>query len=213
MRRKILHSSPLQGTITNVNNGIAPIDIAPGKTVDFSIQGFADGTSAGYVKNGPGSLATVGGTYSGGFTLNAGTIIARGVNAMGGALGPLNLNGGIVAATANTTFNGKFSAINISGDIQFGSITTPASGAAILTFTGNPISLGSALHTLTMGGSGNIVLNGVISNTGSNGIAFNANANGTGRFDIQSAGNTFTGPINILGNGTSGAEAALLQCR
>jgi autotransporter-associated beta strand protein len=193
------------GTISNQGNGIVTIDVASGKTVDFSTQSFSSSSTAGYSKNNSGTLAFAGNTYGGGFTLNAGTIITRGVNAMGGnaTAGPLTLNGGTVAANATRDFSGKYSGITIGGDIQFGSTTTPASGSANLTFS-NTVSLGSSMRTLTLGGSGAIAFSGVISNTGSDGITFTSNTNGTGRFDISNTANTFSGPININGDGGTG---------
>ncbi len=194
------------GVITNQDNGVVTIDVASSRTIDFSTQSFGTGTTAGYIKTGSGTLAFAGGTYSGGFTLNGGTIVTRGANAMGGPnpnKGPLNLNSGVVAAPSATTFNGKYTVINIGGDIQFGSTIAPASGSASMFFLDN-VSLGNANHTLTVGGFATYGLLGIVSNTGSAGITFSANANGTGRFDFTNAGNTFTGPVNLQGNGASG---------
>jgi autotransporter-associated beta strand protein len=197
-------SSP-SGSISNVNNGVINIEVASGKTIDFSTQPFSTQTTAGYIKNGGGALAFAGGVYGGGFTLNAGTVIARGVNAMGGnpTPGPLNLNAGTVASTATLNFSNKYSSINFGGDIQFGSTTLPANGNTAITFN-TPMTMGSPMRTLTLGIQGNIIFGGVISNTSANGITFTANANGSGRFDITNVANTFTGPININGDGGNG---------
>jgi len=192
-------------TINNVNNGVIIIDIASGKSVDFITQPFSSQATAGYIKNGGGAFAFSGGAYGGGFTLNAGTIIAKNVNAFGlnATSGLLNLNNGTLAASASLNFSNKFSAINFGGDIQFESTTTPANGASTLTFN-TAMFLGSPMRTLTLGGSGAVVFGGVISNTSSNGITFTANNSGTGRFDVTNASNTFTGPININGDGGNG---------
>jgi autotransporter-associated beta strand protein len=77
------------------------IDVATGKTLDFSTQVFTSSATAGYIKNGVGVVALAGNTYGGGFTINAGTVVMRGVNGMGGgATNSLTINGGTIAARA-----------------------------------------------------------------------------------------------------------------
>ena len=80
------------GTLTNFGNGVIPIDVASGVTLDFGSQAFTTSVTAGYVKNSSGVLALTGGAYGGGFTLNSGTVILRGANAMGSG-GTLTING------------------------------------------------------------------------------------------------------------------------
>ncbi|MGB4848927.1 MAG: autotransporter-associated beta strand repeat-containing protein, partial [Saprospiraceae bacterium] len=186
------------GTISNLSNGIIPIDVAPGKTLDLSTQNLSGSATGGYIKNNTGILATTGNTYAGGFTLNAGTIIVRGVNAMGsGGSNTLTLNGGIVASNANRDLSGKYpGGITIGGDVQFGDIGGLA-GNFSLTFS-NAVSLGNVTRTFTKGHTSNVIFSGVIS--GTNGITYAANANATsGVFTISNIANTYTGTTSITG--------------
>jgi autotransporter-associated beta strand protein len=180
---------------------VRTITVASGSTLDFSNQSFSTAAGTGFIKNGDGVLALAGNTHTGGFTLNAGTVIARGVNAMGGgATNVLTLNGGTVASNGNRDFSGKYGGgIVIGGNVQFGELATNvalASNGAGLTFSDN-VSLGSANRILTLGNNGNHVFSGVISGTG--GITFAANSGVSGRFDITNTANTFTGDITITG--------------
>jgi autotransporter-associated beta strand protein len=154
----------------------------------------------GFIKDGSGVLALGGGTYAGGFTVNAGTVILRGTNAMGDG-GLLTLNGGTVAGSANRILTDKYdSGIVIGGNVQFGELATvvsSASSTANLTFNNN-VGLGSANRTLTQGNNGTNSFSGIISNT-SGGLTFAANVSTDGRFEITNASNTFTGPINVTG--------------
>ena len=158
----------------------------------------------GFIKEGTGVLVTVGGAYSGGFTLNAGTVIARGTDALGGsATNVLTLNGGVVAGNASRSFsNLKFGGgIVIGGNVQFGELSTivaQALSTANLSFANN-VSLGAVNRIFTQGNSGTNTFSAIISNTGSEGITFAANANTDGRFEITNAANTFTGNIGING--------------
>ncbi|HZV45070.1 MAG TPA: autotransporter-associated beta strand repeat-containing protein, partial [Saprospiraceae bacterium] len=197
----------ISGVINNQNNAVAILDVAAGKLMDCSTTQFGNVTTAGYIKNGEGSLAFAGGTYMGGFTLNAGIMICRAANSMGqnSSSGLLTLNAGtLAAATGGGSFFNKFSNILIGGDIQFGSVIAPAMSNVSISFNA-PMNLGSTLRTFTLGSTGAILFSGIISNTGSGGITFIANSDGLGRFDITNTSNTFTGPINI--NGTGGSVA------
>lgn len=187
------------GTITNASSGVVPIAVSAGKTLDFGSQAFTAAGGAGYIKNGDGVVALAGAAYGGGFTLNAGTVIVRGVNALGGgATNTLTLNGGIVASNANRDLTGKYTnGITIGGNVQFGDVTGLASASANLTFSNN-ITLGGAMRTVTLGNGGNVAFGGIISNT-SGGLTFAATASGTGRFDVTNTANNFSGPVNING--------------
>jgi autotransporter-associated beta strand protein len=180
---------------------ISTLDIGSGSLLDFGSQAFTTAEAGmGFIKNGAGVLALTGGSYAGGLTLNAGTIIARGTSALGS--GSLTLNGGTIAATANTTFSSAQlpGGITIGGNVQFGELSTNvalASNTATLSF-GSAVNLGSGNRTFTLGNNGVQTFSGVISNT-SGGITFAANAGTTGRFDITNIANTFTGDITITG--------------
>jgi fibronectin-binding autotransporter adhesin len=172
----------------------------------FDLNGNSVSTAAGtgLIKSGAGVFGTGGGAFTGGFTINAGTVVARATTGMGsGATNTLTLNGGTVASNndrdfATTRFGGG---IAIGGNVQFGALSTNvsiANSSANLSFANN-VSLGGANRTLTLGNNGNQTFSGVIANTGTGGITFAANAGTDGRFEITNAANTFTGDINING--------------
>ena len=185
------------GTISNFNNGIVTIDVASGKLLDFSTNSMTTSATAGYIKNGTGALALGGGTFGGGFTLNAGTIVARGVNAMGaGTSGTLTINGGTIAGSAARDFTGKYpGGITVGGDFTLGSGTTPAVTTANLTFSNN-MALGSSVtRTITIGGTGTYTLGGIISGTSSN-LTIASTAAGT---IVLTAANTYSGTTTVNG--------------
>lgn len=183
---------------------VRTIQVGAGSVLDFALQNFSTAAGTGFIKSGAGVLALSGNTYGGGFTLNAGTVIARGVNAFGGAVSNvLTLNGGTVASDGTLTFaNTKYGGgIVIGGNVQFGELganVSQASSAANLSFA-NDVSLGGATRTLTLGNNGAQTLSGIISNSGSGGITFAANPSTSGRFEITNTANTFTGDITITG--------------
>jgi autotransporter-associated beta strand protein len=196
------------GTISNYNNGIVTINISDNMTFDAGTQGFSASATAGYIKSGGGVFATGGNTYGGGFTLNAGTLIARGVNAMGANATPgtLTINGGIIAANATRNFTGKYSGITIGGDFTFGATTGLALTNANLTFNA-ATSLGSATRAITIGGTGIYTLGGVISGNAGVGLIVNANAAG---YLLLSGANTYTGTTTInTGTLRLGSSSAL----
>jgi len=172
--------------------------VSAGKTMDINAsQTFSTSLTYAITKNGPGTLALAGNTYGGGFTLNEGLVVARGVNAMGGNAtpGPLNINGGTIGANLNRDFSGKYSVININADFTLGSSLAPAAAASNLTFNTNA-SLGSATRTITLGGTGTYVFNGVISGTSTAGLTIAATAPGT--LSLGGA-NTYPGATTING--------------
>jgi autotransporter-associated beta strand protein len=179
---------------------VRTLTIGSGSIFDLSTNSMSTTVGTGFIKDGSGVLALGGGTYAGGFTVNAGTVILRGTNAMGDG-GLLTLNGGTVAGSATRNLTDKYdSGIVIGGNVQFGeraTVVSSASSTANLTFNNN-VGLGSANRTLTQGNSGTNTFSGIISNT-SGGLTFAANVSADGRFEITNASNTFTGPINVTG--------------
>jgi autotransporter-associated beta strand protein len=190
------------GTVSG-NGSVRTIDVASGATIDFNTQAFSTAAGNGWIKSGAGVLALAGGGYTGGFRLDAGTAIARGVDAFGaGGSNILTLNGGTIASNATRSFaNTKYGGgIVIGGNVQFGELATVvslASSSANLSFANN-VNLGSATRTLTQGNNGVNTFSGVISNT-SGGLTFAANSGTDGRFEITNTTNTFTGDINVNG--------------
>jgi autotransporter-associated beta strand protein len=185
------------GTISNASDGVVGINVSSGKILDFSTQGFTGSVTAGYTKNGDGVLALAGATYGAGFTLNAGTVILRGVNGMGDG-GTLTINGGTIAANATRDLSSKYDAgIVIGGDFTLGATTGLATSSANLTFNNN-VSLGSSIRAITIGGTGTYTLSGTIS--GSGGINVGATAAGT---LALGTGNTYSGKTAVVGGTVS----------
>jgi len=182
---------------------VRTLEIGSGSIFDLNGNAVSVTVGTGFIKNGAGVFGTGGGAFAGGFTLNQGTVIARGTTGMGsGAGNVLTLNGGVVASNATRAFdNTRFGGgIVVGGDVQFGELAANvsiASDSANLSFANN-VSLGSAVRTFTLGNNGTQTFSGVISNT-SGGLTFTANSGVVGRFDITNAANTFTGDINING--------------
>jgi autotransporter-associated beta strand protein len=191
------------GSTFATNGAVRTITVASGSTFDFQGQSISTAAGTGLIKSGDGVFGTGAGAFTGGFTLNGGTVIARGTTGMGsGATNVLTLNGGTVASNANRDFaDTRFGGgIVIGGNVQFGELDTVvsiASSTANLSFANN-VGLGSATRTFTQGNNGTNTFSGIISNT-SGGLTFAANVGTNGRFEITNASNTFTGDINVNG--------------
>ncbi len=191
---------------------VAPIYVDNGVTFSMLGQGISVTAGNGIIKNGSGILQGANGNnYLGGFTINNGMFAIGGINSMGNG-GTLNINGGTLAGTANRDLTGKFSSITIGGDFTLGSSTSPASGTATLTFTNNTALGSSVTRTITLGGTGLITWNGIISGTSSN-LTIGATAAGSmslggvntfgGNFTVNAASSTITlAAANSYGGGT-----------
>lgn len=194
------------GNTYATGGAVQTVDVGTGGVYDLNSQSVSTAAGTGFLKTGAGVFATSGNSYTGGFTLNAGTVIVRGVNAMG-AGGALTLNGGVVASNATRSLTGKYTGgITVGGNVQFGEFASNvalANDTANLTFD-NTMALGASNRTLTLGNRGNVAFGGVIANT-SGGITFaaasgaDASVSGAGRFDVTNLANTFTGDLTFTG--------------
>jgi autotransporter-associated beta strand protein len=199
------YSSP-SGTLST-GGTVAAINVFANMKLDLGGIALSTAAGTGFNKTGTGTLViTSGGSYTGGFTLTAGTMVAGGVNAMG-ASGALNLNGGILTVNSSTArdFTGKYTGgITVGGDVQFGDSVKQSVGTGNMTFSNN-MGLGAATRTLTLGYKGNVTFGGIISGASGSGLTFNATsgndstAASNGTFAITGTANTFTGTINING--------------
>lgn len=176
---------------------IAQIMVADEKTFDFANQDISAAAGTGFVKNGNGTLTlnSPNSMYAGGFTLNAGTLVAKGKNAMGGGAGnSLTINGGTIAASGNMDFSGHFpNGITVGGNFTLGATTGLANSAANLTFS-NSLSLGNnSTRTITIGGTGVYTLGGAVSGNSSH-LNISASANGS---LILAGTNTYTGTTTL----------------
>ena len=186
------------GTIQCYNSGILPVDVSSGVLLDISAQGFMNAATNGYIKNGLG-IFVLGGNVAngGGVTLNAGTLVTKVANSLGGAAASnvLTLNGGTIATSTDLDFSTKLLRVDIRGDFTFGSNTLPSVASKNLIF-GVPVSLGAATRTITIGGTGTYTLGGVIS--GSSGVGLTVNNTAAGIILLNGA-NTYDGTTTING--------------
>lgn len=201
------------GSTFATDGQVRTFEVVSGSSLDFSTQNFSTAAGTGLIKTGGGVLALSGGAYSGGFTLQQGTVIARGVDAFGaGTTNVLTLNAGTLASSANRNFSSAKhgGGIVIGGDVQFGELDTNvslASSSANLTFA-NSVSLGAATRTFTIGNNGSTIFDGVISGGTDVGLTIAANPGVTGNITLSGA-NTYTGATTIssgtlsLGSGGS----------
>lgn len=180
---------------------VRTLTIGNGSILDLNGNAVSTTVGTGFIKNGSGVFGTGGGAFTGGFTINAGTVVARGTTGMGsGASNTLTLNGGTIASNANRDFaSTRFGGgITIGGNVQFGELATVvsiASSTANLGFANN-VSLGSATRTFTSGNNGTNTFSGIISGTSEAGLTIAAAAGTTGSF-ILSGGNTYGGATSI----------------
>jgi autotransporter-associated beta strand protein len=176
------------GTLTT--SSISTIYIGTGSTLTWNGQAMA--SSNGFIKNGSGiwNIGSVTSSYTGGFTLNAGTIVVSGNNSLGTAT--LTINGGTIQSSGTHTF--APTNIILGGDFII--TGTP-------TFSGT-VALGSAIRTITNDYNSNnnaITFNGIISNSGG-GISFAATAGAVtagSTIAITNTSNSYTGTTNVTG--------------
>lgn len=154
--------------------------------MNFGTQAFSTAAGTGIIKNGDGILTLAGGTYAGGFTLNAGTVALSGINGMG-AGGVLTINGGTIRSngTAARDLTGKYTSISIGGNFTFGDTTNNGG----LTFTNN-MALGAVTRTITVNSA--VTMGGIVS--GSAGVGLTKNGAGTLRLN---GANTLTGVVEV----------------
>ena len=103
------------------NSGVVTMNI--GTNASY-VTAQANLYAMGYIKNGAGTLVmsntNTGGNYNGGFTLNAGTVLAAGYPALGN--GTVTIRGGTLAASlATNQLNLSFSNLVMEGDFTLGS--------------------------------------------------------------------------------------------
>lgn len=165
-------------------------------------------TNGGIIKNGGGVLTlSDAGSYTGGFTLNAGTVTIGALAATSalGNNGPLALNGGTltISAFTNRSLAGKFTGITIGGDPSFtGGATTDA-----LTFDAN-VNLGSATRTFTVNSSSNTRFTGAGVISGAPGVGITKAGTGVLILDGSNV-HTISGRISVNAGGlTIGGTAA-----
>jgi autotransporter-associated beta strand protein len=199
-------STGQQLNFNGAGGAVRTLDFGAGSVVDFGSIATIAGN--GFVKDGAGTLVLTGGAYTGGMTLNAGNVIARGANAFG--TGALTINGGKIGTTNVFTAPARTGgSILVGNDFQIGIADSPALSSANMTFSnsGNGLNLNNGARRITLGSSGSMTFGQVISN-GSLTLARNADG-ANGSFGL-SGNNTFSGlTIDDVAVNVSGQNAVL----
>jgi|GEM_PF-1318238 len=174
----------LQGTGTLTDIGALAVNAG-------TFSGVISGTGS-LTKNTTGTLTLSGAnTYSGGATLNAGTLVAGSDTALGSGL--LTINGGTLQASGTRTLANT---VNVGGNF-----TIAGGSTANLTLSG-PVDLLGGSRTLTVSSTNPTTLAGIISN----GALAKA---GTGTLTLTEA-NTYSGGTTLTaGNLVAGHDSAL----
>lgn len=161
-----LGSITLAGNLAVTHNG----------TQNFSIVRPIDGAFS-LIKNGPGPLILSGSnTYSGGLTLNAGTLNINSTNALGSGIftiagGTINNTsaGAIINANNNSqAWNADFS-FNGSADLDLGTGAVTPNADRNITVSGGNLTIGGAIggaFGLTKSGAGTLTLSGASAYSG-----------------------------------------------
>lgn len=178
---------------------VRTLSIGSGAIYDLAAQNVSTAAGTGFIKNGDGIFKTAGSSFNGGFTLNAGTIILGGVNAMGG--GALTINGGTIAANATRNVTARYTSVTIGGDFTIGGVTTGvasgnATAAANITFA-DSMSLGASTRKITIGSNALYTFNGAFSgSTASTGLTVAASSGATGIL-VLGGNNSYTGTTTV----------------
>lgn len=177
--------------------------VAVATNITLTISGIISGASTNLTVTGPGTLVLSGtNTYNGTTIVNAGELNIQNGSALGTATGGTTVNsgyleiqGGITVISEPLTLAGNGVLLNVSGNNFWGgpitisgtNTTGISSNANTLTIT-NTINLNA--NQLTIQGGAAVVVNGVISNSGS------IHKAGQGSLTLSGA-NTFSGGIDL----------------
>jgi len=176
------------GTLTT-NGAVRTFDIGTGSTLTWTSQNVSNNSTSGFIKNGAGiwNIGAQANGYTGGFTLNNGTVIVSGNSSFGGSGSLLTVNGGTIQSSGTRAYANS---VTLGGNF-----TNTGTGNA--TFSGT-VGLGGATRTITNSTtSGSRIYSGIISGTSGSGLTFDGA--GAGQTYIGSASNSFTGTITING--------------
>ena len=187
---------------------ISTYNIGTGATLNWTSQSqYITGaySASGFIKSGAGTWnmgAGGGAAYTGGFTLNAGTVIVTGASSFG--TGTLTINGGVISASGSKT---RTQSIVLGGNFE-----NAGTGSDVWSGT---VNLGNATRTINnTTTSGSRSYTGIISGAAGSGLTFSGA--GAGQTFIGNTANTFSGPITITGgevifnnNGALGATTSI----
>ena len=181
------------------------VDVSP--TYTLVMSGTISGVGYGLTKNNSGALTLSNNTstYTGGTTLNSGTLNINNIN-NSGTQGPLGngaftINGGTIDNTsgASKAISSSITAITIGGDFAFSTSAGTANNNLSLN---GAVSLG-ADRTVTLNGLGALTFSGTLTNTSDSVRTITVN-NGAGTGATSSL--TLSGGYNLTGPGSTGAR-------
>ncbi|MEY4938928.1 MAG: hypothetical protein RIQ93_663 [Verrucomicrobiota bacterium] len=196
------------GTLSS-NNAVRTITVGAGSLLTWTSQTVSSGSTTGFTKNGTGAwnlgAMTATNGFTGGFTLNAGTVIVSGDKAFGA--GALTVNGGTIQSSGTRSF--AVTSLTIGGDFAL-------TGTGSSSWNANA-NLGSTTRTITnsAGGSGiTRSFGGIISGGAGAGLTFGGSSNAT---TILAGANTYSGgttlnagTLQVSGSGTLGSTSGFL---
>lgn len=187
---------------------------------DLTISSVISGTGFGIIKNGAGTLALSGtNTFSGGATLNTGTLNIGNTSALGAASGTFTIAGGSINASSPITtvnypiaLNGDFSFIG-TNSLNLGTGTVTMNADRQITVNANTLTIGGVIaqstRSLTKSGNGtlsfgsnSVDLNSLSINAGtlvssSGNLSLQGNFNNSGTFTHNSGTVIFAGTSAI----------------
>ena len=186
----IVVNAATTANFTNAAAGVGRIELNANTTIDVGVGGTMNvawvvdefGGTRSLTKNGTGSLIlNAANTYSGGTTLNSGTLTLNNASAAGS--GTLTLNGGTLDNTSGSAITlSTNNAQNWNGNFAF-------TGTKDLNLGTGAVAM-NATRTITVNG-GNLTVGGVISGSG-----YGLTKAGAGNL-LLSGANTFNGPLTI----------------
>ena len=163
---------------------------ASGLTETSRLNAISEATGAGgltLVKNGAGNWLLEGSnTYTGGTTINDGSLLLRGSATLGPGL--ITINGGGFSSLVSTRTFAIDRTWAFNGDFVHGTDKSDGSATEIL----GTVSLGGTGPTVTL--LENLTMSGVVSG----GVGLSITSPDTGRLTLAGA-NTYTGPTQVLG--------------
>lgn len=189
-------------TVTQSNTlsvGTHDITVGTGATLTWTGQKVSDNSASSFTKDGAGTwnIGSQTNNYTGGFTLNAGTVIVTGAKAFG--IAAMAINGGTIQSSGGLTYG--ITSLTVGADFTFAGTGNDTWGAATglgsttRTITNNTTSTATRTFSGVISGSGGITLAGT---GGSGGIVF-------------SNANTYTGDTKVSGGLLVLSNALALQ--
>jgi len=184
------------GTLTT--SGVTAVSVGSGGSLNWA-NSQTMSTSDGFSMTGPGTwvIGSQTSAFTGGFTLNSGTVSltgSSGVDSLGA--GSLTINGGTIQSTGSKTYAPTSISIGSGTTITFTGTGTSTWGASTVSLGGStPVTMVLGLNSTT--DTGSETFSGVVS--GAAGATLNIQGVGSGAIAFSNTANTFSGVVNITG--------------